>query len=120
MVLRGIDSQTAFAEPPALSDNWSLKLGPPLITPMHSYHGYLPSIFTGVLRNALPWAGTRLGQILGVCAWLQVAIVLGYRRADVMCAMHKVVAKAYACTPHAYQATTKVSISSIYGFLLPS
>ena len=108
MVLPGTDRHTTFAEPAALGDNWSLKLGPPLITPLHSYHGYLPSIFTEVLRNALPWAGTWLGQILGACAWLQVAVVSEYRRAGAMRAMHKAVAKAYACTPHAYQATTKV------------
>ena len=108
MVLPRTDSQTAFAEPAALGDKWSPKLGPPLITPQHSHHGYLPSIFTGVLWNALPWVGTWLGQILGACAWLQVAVVSGYRGADAMRAMHKAVAGAYACTPHAYQATTKV------------
>ena len=99
---------TAFAEPAALTSDWELRLGPPLFRPHQVYPGYLVGIFTGVLKNALPWAETWIGQIMGACAWLQVALLSGYQRTDAMRAMHRAMARAYAGSPHAHQAITKV------------
>ena len=107
LVLPGGGKSTAFAEPAALTPDWCLRLGEPLMSPHRAYKGYLSSIFTGVLKNALPWADTWLGQILGGAAWLQVAILSGFSRAPAMRAMHRAVSKAYAGSPHAHQATTR-------------
>ena len=68
MVLLGAGDATAFAEPAALTPEWDLKLSEPLIRPHSAYHGLLLSIFTGVLKNILPWADSWLGQILSACA----------------------------------------------------
>ena len=97
----------AFAEPVALTSDWDLRLGAPLISPHHAYQGYLSTIFTGDLKNTLPWAGSWLSQIFSAGAWLQVALASGFRRAEAMRAMHRAVARAHAGCPHALQATTK-------------
>ena len=99
---------TAFAEPAALTPDWTLRLGPPLLSPHQACPGYLAGIFRGVLKNAMPWAETWIGQNMGACAWLQVALLSGYRRSDVTRAMHRAIARAYAGSPHAHQATTKL------------
>ena len=93
---------TAFAEPAALTPDSELRLGPPLLSPHQAYPRYLAGIFTGVLKNALPWAESWIGQIMGACAWLQVALLSGYQRTDAMRAMHRAVACAYASSPHAH------------------
>ena len=89
----------AFAEPSALTENWTLRLAEPLLTPTCAYPAYLGAIFTGVLKNGLPFTDGWAGQILSAEAWLQVAILLGYSRAEAMRAMHKGLHPAYA-TPN--------------------
>ena len=79
---------TAFAELAALAPDWNLRLGPPLLSPHQAYPGYLAGIFTGILKNAIPWVETWIFQIMGACAWLQVALLSGYRRSDATRAMH--------------------------------
>ena len=66
-----------------------LRLGPPLISPHSKYPGYLGSIFTGVLKNALPFTVTWASQTMSAVAWLQVSMLSGYRRGEAMRAMHK-------------------------------
>jgi len=55
-------------EPSALKGDWSLHLGAPLLSPHSQYPGYLGAIFTGVLKNALPFAASRVGQMLSAAA----------------------------------------------------
>ena len=107
LVLSGGGESTAFAEPAALTPEWNLCLGEPLLSPQRAYKGYLPSIFTSVLKNTPPRADTWLGQIMGAAAWLQVAILSGFPRSHAMRAMHKAVSRAYAGSPQAPQATTQ-------------
>ena len=108
----------AFAEPAALSASWELKLGPPLLSPGRAYHGYLGAFFTGVLKNGLPFADSWAAQIFSAAAWLQVAMLSGYGRAEAMRAMHKGVYRAYATAPHDVQATVKAVYSVSY--ILPA
>ena len=46
---------SAYTHPPsedsALNSSWSIKLGPPLISPILSYPSYLTCLLTGVLSN---------------------------------------------------------------------
>ena len=109
----------AFADPAALSASWDLKLGPPLLSPGRAYHGYLGAIFTGVLKNGLPFTDSWAAQILSAAAWLQVAMLSGYGRAEAMRAMHKGVYRAYATAPHDVQATVKAVYSVLYTLPAP-
>ena len=67
-------------QPAALRDDWSLRLGPSLMTPKHTYKGYLSGIFIGALANGIPWVRTWAGQIMSALAWLQAALLPGYGR----------------------------------------
>ena len=107
-------SGMAFAEPAALSVSWDLKLGPPLSSLGRAYRGYLGSIFTAVLKNALPFSDSWAAQIFSAAAWLQVAMLSGYGRGKAMRAMHKGVYRAYATAPHDVQATVKAVYSISY------
>ena len=60
----------AFVEPFALTDQWTLCLAEPLLTPACAYPGYLGAIFTGVLKNGLPFKNGWGGQILSATTWL--------------------------------------------------
>ena len=108
----------AFAEPAALAASWELKLGPPLLSPGRVYHGYLGAIFTGVLKNGLPFTDSWAAQIFSAAAWLQVAMLSGYGRSEAMRAMHTGVYRAYATAPHDVQATVKAVYSVSY--ILPA
>ena len=85
---------------------------------LRAYHGYLGAIFTGVLKNGLPFTDSWAAQILSAAAWLHVAILSGYGRAEAMRAMHKGVYRAYATSPHDVQATVKAVYSVSY--ILPA
>ena len=76
------------------------------------------AIFTGVLKNGLPFADSWAAQIFSAAAWLQVAMLSGYGRAEAMRAMHKGVYRAYATAPHDVQATVKAVYSVSY--ILPA
>ena len=108
----------AFVEPAGVTGSWDLSLGPPLLSPRRAYHGYLGAIFTGVLKNGLPFTDSWAAQILSAATWLQVAILSGYGRAVAMRAMHKGVYRAYATSPHDVQATVK-AVSSV-SYILPA
>ena len=84
-----------------------LKLGALLLSPHSTFSGYLGAIFTGVLKNGLPFTVTWASQILRAAAWLNVAMRSGYGRAEAMRAIHKGVFRAYATAPHDLQATVK-------------
>ena len=100
---RGID----HAQPAALKDDWSLRLGPSLMSPKHAYKGYLGGIFKGALANGRPWVSTRAGQILSPLAWLQTALLSGHSQGDSMRAMHRALHGAFAAEPHFLPATLK-------------
>ena len=62
-------------QPAALKDDWTLRLGPSLMTPKHSYKGYLSGSFAGALANGRPWVRTWAGRILSALSapvWLRV------------------------------------------------
>ena len=83
------------------------------------YPGYLGAIFTGFLKNSLPFAGSWAGQILTALAWLQVSMLVGYSRAAAMRAMHKGLHRAYAKSPHDIQATIKCVYQMSYSLPCP-
>ena len=119
VMMRGqIGTGLAFIEPAALTASWDLKLGPPLLSPERAYYGYLGAIFTGVLKNGLPFTDSWAAQIFSAAPWLQVAILSGYGRAEAMRAMHKGVYRAYATAAHNVQATVKAVYSVSY--ILPA
>ena len=98
-------------QPAALKDDWSLRLGPSLMTPKHTYKGYLSGIFTGALANGRPWVRTWAGQIMSALAWLQAALLSGYGRGDSMRAMHRALHRAFAGEPHCLRVTVKAVYS---------
>ena len=51
----GTGSGMAFIETSSVTPEWTLKLRPPLLSPHSKYTGYLGAIFTGVLKNGLPF-----------------------------------------------------------------
>ena len=99
---------TAFAEPAALTPVWSLKLDAPLKTPHTSNRDYLPGILPGVLKNTSNWSTSGCGQNLSQAAWLQVVLLLGFKRTTAMRALHGAIHKAYCGSPHSEKATVKV------------
>ena len=104
----------AFIEPSALTARWELRLGPTLLTPRDAYKGYLASIFTGVLKNGAQWTCTWISEILSAAAWLQMALLCGYRRETAMRAMHKGMQ-----SPPDTRATIKAVYSLSYGMPAP-
>ena len=104
----------AFAEPCALTEYWTLRLAEPLPTPACAYPGNLDAIFTGVLKNGLPFTESWARQILSAAPWLQVARLSGYSRAEAMRAMHKGLHRSYATSPHNIQATIKAVYNLSY------
>ena len=64
----------AFVEPSALNRKWSLRLKPSLLTLHRAYKGYLGAIFTGVLKNGLPWTQTWISRsclaAAGIIVWV--------------------------------------------------
>ena len=100
--------------PAALKDDWSLRLGPPLMTPKHAYKGYLSRIFTGALANGRPWLQSWVGQILSTIAWMQIAMLLGHSRADSARAMHRALHYAFAVEPPFLLATVKAVYTASY------
>ena len=57
-----------FVELAAVIGSWDLRLGPPLLSPRRAYHGYLGAIFTGVLKDGLPFTDSWAAQILSAVA----------------------------------------------------
>ena len=96
-----------FVEPSSVAPEWKLRLGPPLLSPQLQYMDYLGSLFTGALKNGLPFAQMWALQIMSAAAWLNGALLSGYGRGEVMRAMHKGVFWAYATSPHDMHATVK-------------
>ena len=90
----------AFTEPAALTAGWELRLAEPLLSPDCAHPGYLSGIFTGVLKNGLPFTTNWASQIFSAVAWLQVALLSGYTRGEAMQAMHKGLYRANATAPH--------------------
>ena len=93
-----------------LKVDWSLRHGPPLLSPQYSYKGYLARIYSGALTNGKRWTHTRAAQILSACAWVQVALLSRYSRADAMRVMHSGIHRAYTDSQHNVQGTLKVVI----------
>ena len=70
---------TPFAEPAALTPEWSLKLDAPLKTPHRSNRDYLPGILAGVLKNTskmvyiLVWADLECSGLApgSTAVWVQ-------------------------------------------------
>ena len=105
----------SHVQPVALRPNWSLCHGPPLLSPQHSYKGYLAGIFSSALANGRRWTHTWAAQILSACAWVHVALLSGYTRADAMWAMHSGIHRAYADSQHNVQGTVKAVYHLSYG-----
>ena len=118
IAMGGKDGGICHVQPAALKDDWSLRLGPSLMTPGHSYKGYLAGIFTGALVNGRKWTASWAGQILSCLAWVQTALHAGYARGDTMRHMHRAVHRAYADSPHNVLGTVK----AVHGlsYLLPA
>ena len=104
----------AFVEPSALTATWQLRLGPTLLSLDIAYKGYLGSIFTGVLKNGIHWTCLWIAEIFSVAAWLQVALLCGYRHEQAMRAMHKGLHRAYVTSQHDTRATIKAVYSLSY------
>ena len=109
----------AFVEPSALTGRWGLRLGPTLLTPGDAYKGYLGSSFACVLKNGAQWTTTWISEIMSATAWLQVALLCGYRRETAMRAIHKAIHRAYVQSPHDTRATIKVVYSLSYSMSAP-
>ena len=104
----------SFTEPAALTAEWKLRLAEPLLSVACAYPGYLGGIFTGVLKNGLPFTTNWASQIFSTMAWLQVAMLSGYTRGEAMGAMHKGLHRTYATSPHDINSTIKAVYSISY------
>ena len=87
-------------QPAALTDDWSLHLGPSLMSPKDAYKRYLSGIFTGALANGRLWVRTWSGQIVSTLAGLQTALLSGYGRGDSMRGIHRALHRAFGAEPH--------------------
>ena len=94
-------------QPAALTDDWSLRLGPSLMSPTHAYIGHLSGISPGALANGRPWVRTCSEQIVSALAWLQTALLSGYARGDSMPGMHRALHKAFGAEPHFFAGNSK-------------
>ena len=97
----------SHVQPGALRDDWSLRHAAPLISPAHSYKGYLAGIFSSALRNGRQWTESWGAQIVSALVWVQVALLSGYTREDTMGAMQKGPHRAYIDSAHIFQGTVK-------------
>jgi hypothetical protein len=97
----------SHVQPAALRDDWSLRHAAPLISPAHSYKGYLAGIFSSALCNGRKWTESWAAQIASALAWVHVTLLLGYTREDTMRAMHKGLHRAYSDSAHTVQGTVK-------------
>ena len=90
----------AYLQPIALDSASNLKLGPPLLSPPLVYPAYLAGIVTGALSNARYWCHTWAGEMLSLGAWLQIALLSGYKKKQVARAAHPTVTRALATSPN--------------------
>ena len=97
-----------FAEPAALTPEWSLKLDAPLKTPHRSNRHYLPGIPTGVPKNTSKWSTSWFRQILSIAPWLQVVLLSRFKRTTTMRARHGAIHKAYRGSPHSEKTIVKI------------
>ena len=100
----------------ALTGDWSLRHGMPLITPGRAPRSYLPCILISSLAAALPWQRTCAAQIMSALAWAQPGMASAYPRMVVMRALHKSVRRVCsasagdaAAEPNAGQRQTAMS-----------
>ena len=106
--LRGTEGGgTIFVQPSALTQDWLLKLGPPLITPSQSHPAYLSGILLGVLSNARVWCRTWASELLSLTVWLQVATLSGYVVKHVKKAGHSAVVRGLSTSPHEASRTVR-------------
>ena len=101
-------------QPAALQADWSLRHTPSLISPRHGYKGYLGGHFASALTTGRDWTHTWSSQIVSALAWVQVALLFGYTRADTMRAMHEGIHWAYGDSPHNVQGTIKAVYCLLY------
>ena len=101
--------------PAALKDDWSMRHAASLITPQHTYRGYLGGIFTSVLTNGKAWTQTWISESLSALAWVQAALLSGCTRGFTMRAMHQAIHGAYGDSPHNVQGTVKAAHHISYG-----
>ena len=87
------------AHPSALTDTWDLRYGAPLVSPTRATREYLPCILISSLTGTLPWQETWASQILFALPWAQLAMLSGYKRMAMMCALHKAVRRVHAASP---------------------
>ena len=114
IALGGAGGGLNHIQPTTLTDDWSLRLGPSLMSPKHAYKRYLSGIFIGALVNGTPWVRTWSGQIVSALAGLQTAVLSGYGRGDNMRGMHRALHRAFGTEPHFLQATVKAVYSISY------
>ena len=84
---------SCYMHPSALDSNWSLKLGPPLLSPSPTYPLYLPCLLTGVPSNGRKWCHSWAAELLSMAAWLQVPILSGFPHATVRRATHAAIVR---------------------------
>ena len=71
-------------------------------------------ILTGALTNGKEWTHTWASEILSALAWVQVAMLSGYRKAFTLRAMHQAIHRAYGDSPHNIQGTIKAARHILY------
>ena len=98
---------TAFVQHSALTHNWGLKLGPPLIIPSGCHPTYLSGILLGMLSNAREWCRTWASELLSLTVWLQVATVSRYTAKQVKKAAHSAVVRGLSTSPHEASRTVR-------------
>ena len=82
--------------PSTLDDSWGLKWVAPLQSEEHSSHRYIFDLFIRVMPSNLKLIRTWAGLLLSAAAWLQVAVLSGYRKHQLVGPMSEAITRACA------------------------
>ena len=96
-----------IAHPSAFTDQWDLKLGPPLQSTWAVQDGSLANLYTSVLVNALPFIRSWSALLLSCTAWINMGLLCGHHPAVTLRAAHRALTCVIARTPYAVEPSRK-------------
>ena len=93
--------------PIRVTDQWDLKLGPPLQSAWAVQDVALANLYTSVLVNALPFIHSRGALLLSCAAWINMGLLCGHSPAVTLHAAHRALTRVVARTPYAVDSSRK-------------
>jgi hypothetical protein len=98
---------TCIAHPSAFTDQWNLKLGPPLQSAWAVQDVALANLYTSVLVNALPFIHSWGARLLSCATWINMGLLCGHSPAVTLRAAHRALTRVVARTPYAVESSCK-------------